>query len=408
MTWRPGVARVPNPRGGLVASFSSWGASPDLDIKPDLAAPGQGIRSTYPIELGGHTSMSGTSMASPHVAGAAALLLEAQPGMRATSVGGVLQNSADPARWTLDPTSGRLDSVHRQGAGMLDVDDAIRATVRIEPSELRLGEGESGPVTRTLRLESSGSSAISFDLSWESAMATEGVIRPTRSFESSETLAFRAKGGPVDSVTVPAQGRAKVRVTVTPGADGAGGRGLYGGFVFFTPRGGGPRYSVPYLGVEGDYQEIVVRSNPDYPRVTNAAFAADDHFAMVGDDTPIFLVNLVHQVRLLRFEVASTSGKSWHRAFPDFEHVARNATRNSVFAFPWDGTTTVGNKTWVLPDGEYLVTISMLKANGDHWNPLHWESATLGPIAIERTEAPPAGASHGLPGDPAPRPARKR
>jgi minor extracellular serine protease Vpr len=397
MTWQPGLARVPNPRGGLVASFSSYGASPDLDLKPDLAAPGQGIRSTYPIELGGHVSLSGTSMASPHVAGAAALLLEAQPGMRSQLVGAVLQNSADPALWTLDPTRGRLDSVHRQGAGMLDVDDAIRATVRIEPSELRLGEGESGPVTRTLWLESHDSSAITFDLSWESAMATEGVIRPTRTFESTETIAFRAKGGPIHSVTVPAGRSAQVRVTVTPGADGAGGRGLYGGYVFFTPRGGGPRYSVPYLGVEGDYQEIPVNANPNYPRVTDALFAADDHFTMVGDDTPTFLVHLRHQVRLLRFEVASTAGKPWHRAFPDFQYVARNAIANSAFAIPWDGTTTVGRKTWVLPNGDYLVTISMLKANGDHWNPLHWEIVTLGPIAIERPEAPPAGAAGSRP-----------
>jgi minor extracellular serine protease Vpr len=384
MTWKPGLASVPNPRGGLIASFSSYGASPDLDPKPDLAAPGAGIRSTYPLELGGTTSLSGTSMSAPHVAGAAALLLEAQPRLPSQAIGAVLQNSADPAPWSLDPTQGRLDSVHRQGAGMLDVDDAILATVRIEPPELRLGEGEAGPVTRTLRLESSDASPITFDLSWESAMATEGVIRPTRIFESTETVAFGGEGAPIHSVSVPAGGSAEVRVTVTPGADGAGGRGLYGGYVFFTPRGGGQRYSVPYLGVEGDYQEILVNANPAFPRIGDANFAPDDHFTMEGDDTPTILVHLDHQVRRLRFEVASTTGRSWHRAFPDFQYVPRNSTRTSVFAFPWDGTTTAGKKTWVLPNGAYLVTISMLKANGDDSKPLHWESVTLGPITIER------------------------
>jgi subtilisin family serine protease len=41
-------------------------------LLPDIGAPGGSIYSTYPLELGGHATLSGTSMASPHVAGAAA------------------------------------------------------------------------------------------------------------------------------------------------------------------------------------------------------------------------------------------------------------------------------------------------------------------------------------------------
>ena len=70
MTWTADRRPVPNPTGSLISSFSSYGLSPDLSLKPDIGAPGGIDPSTYPLELGGYANLSGTSMASPHVAGA--------------------------------------------------------------------------------------------------------------------------------------------------------------------------------------------------------------------------------------------------------------------------------------------------------------------------------------------------
>src|SRR5690606_8873591 len=103
LTWTEDLGTFLNPTGGLSSSFSSYGLSPDLALKPDIGAPGGLIFSTYPLEAGAYATISGTSMASPHVAGAAALLLQAHPGTPAGAVRGILQNSADPKNWWGNP-----------------------------------------------------------------------------------------------------------------------------------------------------------------------------------------------------------------------------------------------------------------------------------------------------------------
>jgi hypothetical protein len=384
MTWTNQLGTFPNPTAGLISSFSSYGLSPDLALKPDIGAPGGLIRSTYPIELGSYATISGTSMSSPHVAGAVALLLEARPNTPSQAVRDILQNSADPRPWFGNPGLGFLDNVHRQGAGMLDIDDAILATTKIEPGKLSLGESEAGPATRTLTIENNGPADVTYNLSHVAALSTVGSTFSPSFFTGFASVAFSPS-----SVSVPAGGTASVDVTITANPALLD-RSQYGGYIVFT--GSGQVYRVPYAGFKGDYQSILVL-NPAASSFGNPILRPSLTFGPSGPvsfnpdkgQVAWILVHLDHQVRRLRATVReANTGHSFHRAF-DLQYVARNSGASTFFAIPFDGVTTNGKKVNAVPDGQYVIDLSVQKALGDDNNPAHFESWTSPAITIDRT-----------------------
>jgi len=386
MTWTDQQASFPSPTGGLISSFSSYGLSPDLALKPDIGAPGGNIYSSYPLELGGYAVLGGTSMSSPHVAGAVALLLQARPNTPAQAVRGILQNSADPRPWWGAPTAPYLDNVHRQGAGMLDIDDAILSTTKLNPSKIATGESQAGSFTQTLSIENTAAAAVTYDLSYANALST-GSNTFTPSFSTSNAVVnFSAP-----SVTVPAGGSATVTATINPATGPTNGQ--YGGYIVFTPQGGGQTYRVPFAGYIGDYQAKQVLTSGGYGMPWLSVLYAGSYYqvtdptdwtyTMQGSDIPFFLVHLDHQSRLFRVEIFDQSGKDWHRAFNE-EYLPHNSTSTGFFAFPFDGVTVAGNKTYTVPDGTYYAVLSVLKANGDANNPTHWETWTSPNFVVDR------------------------
>ncbi|MET3195279.1 S8 family serine peptidase [Gottfriedia sp. OAE603] len=126
-----GESEIP---GDDLASFSSRGPSGTLyDIKPEVTAPGVDVLSTVPsyinnkVDFTDYSSayqrMSGTSMASPHVAGIAALLLQAHPDYTPADVKSILMNTADPLR--------KKYSVFAVGAGRVDPFEAIYSRIEL-------------------------------------------------------------------------------------------------------------------------------------------------------------------------------------------------------------------------------------------------------------------------------------
>ncbi len=410
LTWQSTLGTFTNPTGGLISSFSSYGLSPDLSLKPDIGAPGGLIRSTFPLELGGYATISGTSMSSPHVAGAAALLLQSwqdgdgehgdtDDGTLGEEVRDVLQNSADPRPWWGNPGLGFLDNVHRQGAGMLDIDDAILSTVRITPGKLALGESEAGPATRRLTICNTGPSDVTLALSHAPALSTAGSTFNPAFSTGFASVAFSRSGVSITQVTGKAgceigddESGTTLLVTITANP-ALPDRSQYGGYLVFTPLGGGALLRVPYAGFKGDYQSIVAITPtgagfPWLAKLVGPNFVkqiAGATFTCTGLDFPFILVHLDHQVRYLRAEVFEVgTGKSFQRAF-SIDFVPRNSAATSFFAIDWENClTTKGRKVITVPDGQYVITMTALKALGDPTNPAHIETWTSPAFNIDR------------------------
>lgn len=124
-----------------VASFSSRGPNVDGSIKPDVLAVGRDFytatQSFDPYgemyDASGYTYVNGTSFSSPLVAGAAALIRAARPGMTAAEYRSMLVNTAAPLG-TNDPTA-----VQTSGAGLLDASAALNTTAVASPAALSFG-----------------------------------------------------------------------------------------------------------------------------------------------------------------------------------------------------------------------------------------------------------------------------
>ncbi len=119
----------------------SYGPSNDFFFKPAVAAPGGNILSTLPVPLGSFGIDSGTSIAAPFIAGSAALILQT----KGNTVG-----AAKGIRFLLESTAKRVSSsktdgdplqtVTQQGAGLVNVFDAVHAETLVTPTELIIND----------------------------------------------------------------------------------------------------------------------------------------------------------------------------------------------------------------------------------------------------------------------------
>ena len=135
------VREISTGRSGVITSFSSAGPTPFAHmLKPDVSAPGaQVLSSTLPEFAGSPFAVfDGTSMATPHIAGSAALLLQRHPGWTPKEVKSALMSTSAPA---FSDTSRTTEaSVLEEGAGLAWLPTADRPLVFTDPQSLSFGE----------------------------------------------------------------------------------------------------------------------------------------------------------------------------------------------------------------------------------------------------------------------------
>ncbi|MBL8342930.1 MAG: S8 family serine peptidase, partial [Rubrivivax sp.] len=395
LTWTADSVGYPYGTGGLISSFSSFGLAADLSFKPDVGAPGGGIFSSYPLELGGTATLSGTSMSAPHVAGAAALIKQAHPGVPANLMAAVMQNRAQPKFWSDNPGLGFLDFTFRQGGGMLDIINVLDGKAFVTPSDLSVGDSDpedGGPFPRTVTVNNQSGVMTKWTITHESALASgpncvapacpAGPYVRTGTFDAPANVTFDTT-----EIITPSRGNATFVVTITPNA-GLPDRSLYGGYIKLTSE-FGEVLRIPYSGMKGDYQstQVITPTGNGFPWLTKfdgASFfnqPAGASYTMAGNDVPFFLIHLDHLSTRLWWEVKDANSGRVVGKFSDEEWVTRNSGPSTFFAYPFDGVTFRGNPgsptgIRTLPNGQYSATAWVLKANGNPWNYRHYESWT--------------------------------
>lgn len=267
------LAQFQDAYSGKMSDFSSWGVTPDLKLKPEITAPGGDIYSTLPGGLYG--SMSGTSMASPHMAGAAVVMAQ----YITEELGGTVMTQQEITALsnkllmsTAVPVKNKQSlpySPRKQGAGLVQLGRATKAKAYLSSAEgglpkAELGDSKSGSFSFSFQANNLSTSEIQYEVGV--TVLTEDTVKQNgKTYMAQSPRRLAADEVTVTTpgtVTLGEKGTASVDVSIALTAKGKAAlkadfpNGVYiDGFVTLTPVNNGDTISLglPFLGFYGDW-----------------------------------------------------------------------------------------------------------------------------------------------------------
>ena len=257
------VMSIPNIVGGQMSDFTSWGTTPTLEIKPEITAPGGQIYST--LQDNKYGTMSGTSMAAPHVSGGSALVRQyISENYEGLSLGEQTRLAKVLLMNTAEPLIDEYDAVYsprRQGAGLMNLYGAVSTPVTVtdastNEAKVELKDFDSENFSMTLRATNLSDDEVTYRV--DTSVLTDEILN----YQGTEynllgTVEMDAVVDAPETVTVPANGSTEFTINVDFSEDQNAYRNMFvEGFVTLTEvTDTHPTLSVPYVGFYGDWTE---------------------------------------------------------------------------------------------------------------------------------------------------------
>lgn len=270
---------VPGSSGGHPSSFSSWGATPSLELKPEISAPGGNIWSSifdseYVYGAGAHTDytgsygmLSGTSMATPHMTGVSALVMQyimETMGMTSDEAAALADNLMVSTAIPGKDLNGVYYSPRVQGAGLVNVTGALTTPAYISVEGHNVGKIElkddpekKGEYVLSFQVTNMTASELTYNVDVTVLVPGTTTDENGKLFMlNGDVLLMEVSAG---TVTVPANGTATFTTTVTLSQeqktqlDTLFPNGTYvEGFITLT-NDTDPQIGLPFMGFYGDW-----------------------------------------------------------------------------------------------------------------------------------------------------------
>ncbi|KAI6883151.1 subtilisin-like protein [Hortaea werneckii] len=393
--------------GGFLSTFTSWGPTYELDIKPQISSPGGMILSTYPLALGGYAVLSGTSMACPLAAAVVGLVGQVRGTFDPATIESLLAATANPNLFN-DGTSTYpiLAPVAQQGGGLIQAYDAAYTNVELSVSSIAFNDTDNFEDTMNFTISNAGDDSVTYSLSNVGAATaytfSQGSIYPdifpNELVDSFASVEFSSK-----EVSIGAGSESTVQIMVTPpqGLD-ASRLAVWSGYIAMNGS-DGTSLSLPYQGVTGSMHDqtvldtentyLTTSASEDYAPVTssNSTFYLPRSNSTASNSTayPEVAIALAFGSSLVRCDVHPVGPQGYGS---NSTNILGVASLGNIYSFPytyaprgglvaaWDGMLEDGT---MAPAGTYQLVVRALHIFGDKSMASEYDSATTVPFTIK-------------------------